>query len=120
MPEVRKKRINHFVEPCRWVERHDSLDVFAESYPAIVGALSDIAYGKDSVSWKRETVSDANGLLSAIEKSSFLLTLKVVYIVLSYIKGLTVLLQQQSIDIVQGIALVQEVQCQLKDLREEL
>ena len=89
-------------------------------YPAIIGALSDIAYGKDSVSWNRETVSDANYLLSAIEKFSFLLTLVVVYNILSYIKGLTVLLQQRSIDIVQGITLVQDVQGQLKELREEL
>ena len=45
-----------------------SLEVLVELYPAIIGALSDIAYGKDSVSWNRETVSDANGLLSAIRK----------------------------------------------------
>ena len=118
LPEVRKKRVKPL---CRtsWVERHDSLEVFVELYPAIIGALSDIAYGKDSVSWNRETVSDANGLLLAIEKFSFLL-LVVVYNILSYIKGLTVLLQQRSIDIVQGIMLVQDFQDQLKELREEL
>ena len=26
------------------IERHDSLEVFAELYPAIIGALSEIAY----------------------------------------------------------------------------
>eukprot|EP00731_Ephydatia_muelleri_P022950 Em0015g533a len=119
LPEVRKKRVKPLCR-TRWVERHDSLEVFVELYPAIIGALSDIAYGKDSVSWNRETTSDANGLLSAIEKFSFLLALVVVYNILSYIKGLTVLLQQRSIDIVQGITLVQEVLGQLKELREEL
>ena len=119
LPEVRKKRVKPLCR-TRWVERHDSLEVFVELYPVIIGALSDIAYGKDSVSWNRETVSDANGLLSAIEKFSFLLTLVVVYNILSYIKGLTVLLQQRSIDIVQGITLVQDVLGQLKELREEL
>lgn len=43
-----------------------------------------------------------------------------VFNVLSYIKGLTLLLQHQSLDIVQGIELVQEVQEQLKELREEI
>ena len=119
LPEVRKKRVKPLCR-TRWVERHDSLEVFVELYPAIIGALSDIAYGKDSVSWNRETTSDANGLLSAIEKFSFLLALVVVYNILSYIKGLTVLLQQRSIDIVQGITLVQDVLGQLKELREEL
>ena len=51
------------------------------------------------------------------EKYSFLLTSVVVF---SYIKGLTVLLQQRSIDVEQRMALVQDVQGQLKELREEL
>ena len=38
-----------------------------------------------------------------MEKFSFLLTLVVIYNILSYIKGLTVLPQQRSIDIVQGM-----------------
>ena len=89
-------------------------------YPAIVVALHDIAYLEDSVSWNRETISDANDLLSAMEKFSFLVTLMVVFNILSYIKGLTVLLQQRSLDIVQGIELVKEVQEQLQELREEI
>ena len=40
--------------------------------------------------------------------------------VLAYIRGLTVMLQQRSLDIVQGIELVQDVQEQLKELREEV
>ena len=91
-----------------------------ELYPAIVQSLHDIAYGEDSVSWNRNTINDANGLLSAIETFSFVLMLIVVFNVLSYIKGLTVLLQQQSLDIVRGIELVQDVQEQLKELRDEI
>ena len=48
----------------------DALEVFIDLYPAIVGSLHDIAYG-----WNRETISNVNGLLSAIEEFSFLLTL---------------------------------------------
>ena len=98
----RKKRVKPLCR-TRWLERHDALEVFVDFYPATVVALRDIAYGEDSLSWNRETVSDANGLLSAIEKFSFLLTLMVVFNVLSYIKGLTVLLQQRSLDIVQAL-----------------
>ena len=118
LPDVKKKRVKPL---CRtwWVERHDALEVCVDLYPVIVQALHDIAHGEDSVFWNRDTVSVANGLLSTIEKFSFLLTL--VFNVLSYIMGLTVLLQQQSsLDIVKGIEMVQEVQEELKEVREEV
>ena len=107
LPEIKKKRVKPLCR-MRWIERHDALKVFVDLYPAIVVALHDIAYKEGSISWNRETI-DANGLLSAVEKFYFLLTLILVFNVLSYIKGLTVLLQQQSLDIVQGIKFVQEV-----------
>ena len=119
LPDVKKKRVKPLCR-TRWVERHDALEVFVDLYPVIVQALDDIARGEDFVTWNRDTVNDANGLLSAIERFSFLLTLIVVFSVLSYIKGLTLLLQQSSLDIVQGIQLVQEVQEQLKELREQI
>ena len=43
-----------------------------------------------------------------------------VFNILTYIKSLTVLHQQRSLDIVQGIELVQDVQEQLKELREKV
>lgn len=119
LPDVKKKRVKPLCR-TRWIERHDALEVFVDLYPAIVQTLHDIAYGEDSVPWNRDTVNDANGLLSAIEKFSFLLMLIIVFNVLSYIKGLTVLLQQHSLDIVQGIELVQDIQEQLKELHEEI
>ena len=70
-PDVKKQRVKPLCR-TRWVERHDALEVFVELYPAIVQSLHDIAYGEDSVSWNRNTINDANGLLSAIEKFSFL------------------------------------------------
>ena len=106
-----------FLCRTRWV---DALEVLVELYPAIVQSLHDIAYREDSVSWNRDTINDANGLLSAIEKFSFLLTLIVVFNALSYIKGLTVLLQQRSLDIVRGIELVRDLQEQMKELHEEI
>ena len=69
LPEVKKKRVKPLCR-TRWVERHDALEVFVDLYPALVQALSDIAYGEDSVSWNRETITNANSLLAAIEKFS--------------------------------------------------
>lgn len=79
------------------------METFIEMFPAIVAAVRDIAYGQDSVSWNRETMTIANGWLGTTEKFSFVLTLMVVFQILSYIRGLTVLLQQKSLDIVRGI-----------------
>ena len=83
LPDVKKKRVKPLCR-TRWVERHDALEVCVDLYPAIVQALHDIAHGEDSVFWNRDTVSVANGLLSTIEKFSFLLTLVVVFNVFSY------------------------------------
>ena len=102
LPEVKKKRVKPLCR-TRWVEQHDALEVFVDLYPALVQALSDIAYGEDSVSWNRETITNTNSLLAAIERFSFVLALVVVFNVLAYIRGLTVMLQQRSLDIVQGI-----------------
>ena len=117
--DVKKKQVKPLCR-TRWVKRHDALEVCVELYSAIVQSLHGIAYGEDSVSWKRYNINDANGVQCAIEKFSFLLTLIVVFNVLSYVKGLTVLFQQQSLDIVWGIELVQDVQEQLKKLCDEI
>ena len=83
-------------------------------------SLHDIACGEDCVPWNRDTINDANSLPSAVEKFSFLLTLVVVFNVLGYIKGLTLLLQQRSLDIVHRIQLVQNVQVQLKQVCDDI
>ena len=109
--ECKKKRVKPLCR-TRWIERHDALEVFIELYPAIVLSLSDIA-----VKWNRETVKDATGLLVAIERFPFLIILIVVFNVMSYIKGLTVLLQLRSLDIVKAMDMVEDVQAQLADIR---
>ena len=90
-PEVKKKPVKPLCR-TRWVEWHNALELFVDLYPAIVQSLHHIAYGEDCVPWNRDTINDANGLLYALEKCSFLLTLVVVFNVPSYIKGLTLLL----------------------------
>ena len=117
LPDSKKKRVKPLCR-TRWVERFSALEVFIDLYPAIVSSLQDIACGEDSVSWNWETVADASSLLAAIEKFSFILSLVTVYNILSYIRGVTVMLQQRSLDVIQGISLIQDVQMQLKDVRK--
>ena len=75
---------------------------------------------KKQHNWNRDTVNNASGLLMAIEKLSFLITLVAVQNVMSYIKSLTKLLQKHSLDLVQGMASVQGVQNQLSEIREDI
>ena len=72
---------------CRthWVEHHDALEV------TIVSALHDIAYSNEH---GRDTMKDANGLLAAFFLP-FLLSSKFSPI----FQGLTLLLQERSLDI---------------------
>lgn len=92
------------------MERHDALEVFLKLYPAIVQSLSDIAYKEDSVECNNDSIKNANGLLAAVEKFSFLLMCVVVQNIMSYIKGITKLLQESSLDIVMGTELIEDLQ----------
>jgi len=51
------------------------VEAFAEHFPLIVKCLRDIALKEDTAQWNRKTIAGANGLLSAIDKGSFLLAL---------------------------------------------
>ena len=119
LPEAKRRRVRPLCR-TRWVERHDVLEVFLELYPVIIESLHDIAFKKDSITWNRETISNANGLHGAIEKFYFILSLVVAFKILGYIRGVTIMLQKRSLDIVQGIQLIKDVQQQLQETRESI
>ena len=102
------------------MERHTALETFAELFPVIVKSLRDIALKEDTVQWNRKTIADASGLLSGIEKGSFLVALVIGYNILNYIKGLTVMLQQSSIDITRAMGLVEDTRKSLQDVRHRV
>ena len=79
MPGAKKKRLKT-LSRTRWVEQHDVLEIFIDLYSAIIEALLGKIHG------------DANCLLTATEKFSFLLPLIITFNVLSYVKGVTLLL----------------------------
>jgi len=84
----------------------------AKLFPVIVKNLRDFALKKDPVQWNRKIISGANVLLSALEKQSFLVALVIGCNVLNCIKGLTVLLQESSIDITRAMGLVDDTRFQ--------
>ena len=89
-------------------------------YPAIAEILRYIAHAEDTFSWNKETAIDADNLLPVIGKFSLVEILVIVFKILSYIRGLTVLLQNRWLDIIRGMELVQDVQKDLNKVREEV
>ena len=67
-----------------------------------------------------DTIKDANGLLAAVETFSFLATLAVVKNIMSYLKSITKLLQEQSLNIVHSIELVGDLQQQMKQYSDNV
>jgi len=57
------------------MERLTALETFTKLFQVIVRSLRDTALKEDTVQWNRTTITDANGLLSAVETRSFLVAL---------------------------------------------
>lgn len=68
VPESKKTRSLH-VRETRFNERHDTVNVFVDLYEAIVPSLIELSECDRSIS------SRASGLLTAIEKSYFVVSL---------------------------------------------
>jgi len=117
--DFKRKRLKSLCR-TRWVERHPALQTFAELFPVIIKSLRDIALKKDTVQWDRKTIADANGLLSAIEKGSFLVALVIRCNILNYIKDFTGMLQQSSIDITRAMGLVEDTRKSHQDVRHRV
>ena len=56
---------------------HTAVKTFAELIPVIVKSLIDITLIKDTAQRNSKTIADASGLLSTIEKWSFLVALDI-------------------------------------------
>lgn len=84
------------IELCmtRWVERVDSLDNLFELYPYVVNALNEIGEGDFS----GDTSSKANGLVTQLTTSNFVVAFALVRSLLHYSRGLTSKLQNRSLD----------------------
>ena len=71
-----------------------ALETFVDLFLVILKSISGIALKENTVQWNRKIIADANGLLSAMEKWSFLVALVIGYNVLDCIKGLKVMFRR--------------------------
>lgn len=97
----------------RFVERHDSVIVFVELLDPVVASLQSLSESSKSIS------HTAQQLLSAMEKSSFLISLLVCEKLLSFTVRLSTYLQNPQYDLSSALEYATDVIKQLKTLRED-
>ena len=68
-------------------------------FQAIISPRQFECLGAADWSWDKETVAKANGFLYQLKSSSFLLCFKILLHVFSCLRGLTVKLHMQSVDV---------------------
>jgi len=108
----------------RWIQRIDSYVVFLELLPSVHIALQAISdpeqfeYLGTNWNWDSETITKANGFLYQLESSLFLITFEILLEVLSSLRGLTMKLQMQSVDVLYAHKEVKNVITSLGKMRE--
>ena len=121
-PLERKRKLK---DACRtrWIQRIDSYAVFMELLPAVNRTLQEMVspgqVDKDQTewNWNRETVTKANGFLYHLESSTFLIAFKILLEILSSIRGLTLKLQMEALDVLYAYREVRSIVTSLKNMR---
>ena len=89
----------------RFVERHIAVDRFCEQVESIYSALNIMSNWQDP-----KTSSNATNLLLAMERSDFIVGLKVMYKLSSLLRPLSISLQAKGADLVHALDLIKVVQ----------
>ncbi|XP_075037461.1 52 kDa repressor of the inhibitor of the protein kinase-like [Mixophyes fleayi] len=120
-PEARRKRLKSLCR-TRWIERHHALETFLDLYPAIVKCFVDIYNPSfdNPVSWNRDSVVDAKALYLSLTAFDHIISLVVVQYCMSFVKGLTVLLQSKANDIVKACSAIDGVKVTMAGIREDV
>ena len=109
----------------RWIERVDSYIVFHELLPAVLMTLRAMVSPDNfpelgrNWNWDGETLTKANGFLFQLESSLFLLSFKILLEVLTSLRGLTLKLQMEAIDVLYAYREVRTIITTLKDMRSK-
>lgn len=111
LPESKKGRLLKLCE-TRFIERHDAIIVFVELFDAIVSSLQEI-----SEESHKAVSTTAELLISAIEKSSFLIALLVCEKLLSFTLPLSLYLQNQSHDLISSLGYAKSIKEKLQNIR---
>ena len=109
----------------RWIQRIDAYAVFLELLLAIHTTLQAMAspnqfpnLGTDW-GWDGETVTKANGFLYQLESSSFLVSIMILFEVLTILRSVTLKLQMEALDVFYAYKEVGRVVSVLKGMRAD-
>ncbi|XP_050508867.1 uncharacterized protein LOC126886068 [Diabrotica virgifera virgifera] len=103
----------HSASETRWVERHDAVSVFQESFKCIVGALEKV------VEWGDEHGSKASSFHACLCKFDFIITLTIMNKMMSLTYIVSKYLQKESIDLSSAMLKIELVQQKFSEMRKE-
>lgn len=101
----------------RWIERIDGLSIFLNSLPAIIQSFDQMSAGNKC---NRDTKLKANTFSHCLCNFSFIFPLVVVTHSLEYTLPVTRLLQGRSIDILQGMNLIDSLKDLFAKIRDDI
>ena len=115
-PKRKKRLLTTFLDLCRtqWVERHAAQEVFLALFLSILRALEAMSnerlfenqFGETAWNWDTDSKSKANGLLHALHKVEFIITLLTTMKCSSILKPLSIKLQKREINVFQAYNLI--------------
>ena len=115
--KITKTKFKVFCE-TRWTEKHTTLESFTVMYEAIVSCLEAIS-SNEGHRWDRKAIIDANGLLTKITDSTFIVSFQTVHHFFGYVKGLSNKLQGSSLDMVEGYKMIDSVKAVIESTGED-
>ena len=115
-PKRKKRLLTTFLDLCRtqWVERHAAQEVFLALFLSILRVLEAMSnerlfenqFGETAWNWDTDSKSKANGLLHALHKVEFIITLLTTMKCSSILKPLSIKLQKREINVFQAYNLI--------------
>jgi hypothetical protein len=111
-PEARKNKLVQLCE-TRWVERHDAIITFVELFPCVLSCLDKCQQLDANTSTKAQMLSHS------IRSPDFLVAVAVLESILAVTLSLSKTLQCPSIDLIEAIKQIQDVERLLKMKRDK-
>ena len=128
-PKRKKRLLTTFLDLCRtqWVERHAAQEVFLALFLSILRVLEAMSnerlfenqFGETAWNWDTDSKSKANGLLHALHKVEFIITLLTTMKCSSILKPLSIKLQKREINVFQAYNPIKDFKSNLLDISEE-
>ena len=106
----------HVLCETRWVERHTSFTDFQQLYEPLLHSLETIHRVNG---WDTKSVTDASGLLNQITSSNFIAAFQTCRYLFGFTKGLSILLQGSTMDLIRAYNEINLICEEFKDMREK-